>query len=345
MASKILIVDDEPAGIATLEAVLDGAGYQLEFAQDGVSALEKARKLLPDLILLDVMMPGMDGYDVCRRIRATPELAEAPIIILTALDDYESRLTGLNAGADDFFSKPVDRQELTARVRTILRLNRYRTLLNQREQLREMAGRMVEAQELERRHISRELHDDMGQSLTAHILNLQNLLSDIPMTTEVLQERLKGLMAETVETLGKMRLMAQNLRPPILEALDLRAALENYCLEFSARTRVELTFEAEPAIPATSDVNMITLYRFLQEALTNVTRHAQASKIWVELSVEENWISLTVQDNGVGFDHTAKAKGIGITGLEERLTLVGGTLLLNSTAERGTIISARLPLA
>jgi signal transduction histidine kinase len=90
---------------------------------------------------------------------------------------------------------------------------------------------------------------------------------------------------------------------------------------------------------------MITLYRFLQEALTNVTRHAQASKIWVELSVEENWISLTVQDNGVGFDHTAKAKGIGITGLEERLTLVGGTLLLNSTAERGTIISARLPLA
>ncbi len=293
MASKILIVDDEPAGITTMEAILAGAGYQLESALDGISALEKAQRLLPDLILLDVMMPGMDGFEVCRRIRATPEIAEVPIIILTALDDYESRLTGLNAGADDFFSKPVDRQELTARVRTIVRLNRYRTLLNQREQLREIAGRMVEAQELERRHISRELHDDLGQALTAHMLNLQNLKSDIPMSHEILRERLEGLITDTNDTLGKMRVMAYNLRPPILEALDLRSAIENYCREFSARAHIELTFEAEPISPETADIIMVTLYRFLQETLTNIIRHAQASKVWVELTTEENWLSLT----------------------------------------------------
>ena len=344
MTSKILIVDDEPMGIATLSAILDGAGYQLEFASDGINALEKAQKLLPDLILLDVMMPGMDGFEVCRRIRSTPALAEIPIIILTALDDYESRLTGLNAGADDFFSKPVDRQELCARVRTIVRLNRYRTLLGQREQLREMAGRMVEAQEQERIRISRELHDDMGQSLTAHMLNLQNLQSDLPLSGEVLRARLEELSADTAETLEKMRLMAHNLRLPLLEALGLHTALKNYCIEFKARTHIELTFEAEPSIPETTDVNMITLYRFLQETLTNVTHHAQASKVWVELMAEENWISLTVQDNGIGFNEITQARGIGITGLKERLTLVGGKLFISSLPGRGTIISARLPM-
>lgn len=344
MTSKILIVDDDPAGIATLEAILDGEGYQLEFAQNGASALEKAQRLLPDLILLDLMMPGMDGFDVCRRIRSTPGLAEVPIVILTALDDYESRLTGLKAGADDFFSKPVDRQELRARLRTITRLNRYRTLLDQREQLREMAGRVVEAQEQERRHISRELHDDMGQALTAHLLNLRNLHSDLALNDETLRARVDGLITETAETLGKMRLMAQNLRPPILDALDLRAALESYCLEFSARAHIALIFEAQPAISAITDVNKITLYRFLQETLTNITRHSQAGKAWVELTAEEDWLTLTVQDNGIGFDDTKKTNGIGITGLRERIMLVGGTLSISSAAGRGTIISARLPL-
>ena len=139
--------------------------------------------------------------------------------------------------------------------------------------------------------------------------------------------------------------MAQNLRPPILEALELRDALESYCQEFSIRTRITLTFEADPTIPLISDVNLITLYRFLQEALTNITRYAQASNVWVELSVEENWLSLTIQDNGIGFDDSARSNGIGITGLEERLTLVGGKLVLNSTIGRGTIITARLPMA
>jgi signal transduction histidine kinase len=345
MTSKILIVDDEVSGIITLEAMLEGEGYEVESARNGESALKKAENILPDLILLDVMMPGMDGFEVCRRIRATPILAEVPIIILTALNDHASRLTGLEAGADDFFSKPLDQQELRARVRTVTRLNRYHTLLSQREQLREMAGRVVAAQEQERHHISRELHDDLGQSLTAHILNLRNLQGDLPLNDEALCARLDGLITETVATLEKMRLMAQNLRPPILDALELRSALENYCREFSSRARITLTFEADPSLPATTDVNKITLYRFLQESLTNVTRHSQASKVWVELTIEENWLSLTVQDNGIGFDATERISGIGIKGLQERMTLVGGTLTISSAAGRGTILSARLPMA
>ena len=129
--SKILIVDDDPLGIATLESMFHNQGFEISKAQNGMNALKMAEQIMPDLILLDVMMPGMDGFEVCRRLRATPKLAEVPIIILTALDDRASRLQGIEAGADDFLTKSIDRQELRLRVKTILRLDRYRTLLTQ----------------------------------------------------------------------------------------------------------------------------------------------------------------------------------------------------------------------
>lgn len=128
----VLIVDDTLAGRETLRALLASGRYQLEYATNGPEALAAAAQLVPDLILLDVMMPGMDGFEVCRRLRADRTVAEVPIIMVTALDDRESRLQGLDAGADDFISKPFDRAELRARVQTITRLNRYRKLLTER---------------------------------------------------------------------------------------------------------------------------------------------------------------------------------------------------------------------
>src|SRR5512146_1988161 len=98
MSSTVLIVDDEESGRQTIESVLEGEGYTIELAENGFQAIEKARKLLPDVILLDVMMPGMTGFEVCQRIRSDPQMAEIPIIILTALDDRESMLSGLKAG-------------------------------------------------------------------------------------------------------------------------------------------------------------------------------------------------------------------------------------------------------
>ncbi|MBL8051357.1 MAG: response regulator, partial [Anaerolineales bacterium] len=130
--SIILIVDDEAAGRHTLESILEGQDYQIVMAENGPEAIEKAKKILPDVILLDVMMPGMDGFEVCRHLRNDPNLAEVPIIILTALDDRKSLLQGLDAGADDYLTKPYDRYELRARLLGITRLNRYRKLLDER---------------------------------------------------------------------------------------------------------------------------------------------------------------------------------------------------------------------
>ena len=131
--SIVLVVDDTPAGRETLEALLFSDAYDLHFASDGIQALEAAATLRPDLILLDVMMPGIDGFEVCRRLRANPVLTHVPVIMVTALDDRSSRLQGIESGADDFVSKPFDSGELRARVRTITRLNRYRKMLEERE--------------------------------------------------------------------------------------------------------------------------------------------------------------------------------------------------------------------
>jgi len=343
--SIILIVDDNITARETLIAMLENRDYQLETATDGFQALQILHSLQPDLILLDVMMPGMDGFEVCRRIRATPQLAELPIIILTALDDRASLLHGLEAGADDFLSKPVDRYELQARVATVLRLNRYRKLMEQRENLREMTKRLVAAQEEERHHISRELHDDLGQSLTTLLISLRNLQDDLSMPRETLFERLQALHDQSYEIFIKIRRLAQDLRPPILDALGLRISMQTYCAEFTRRTHLPITFEMDESFAPLPDVYNITIYRLLQEALNNIAKHAQASHIWVELSVEEEILMLTIQDNGQGFEtELPQSTGMGLASMRERVTIAGGKFSISSAHKRGTILSAQFPL-
>ena len=140
-ATSVLIADDDPVALRMLRLLLGNRGYRLEFAETGAAALRAARSTKPDLLLLDVNLPDMDGFEVCRILRAEAGVAELPIIMLTALTDRAARLQGIEAGADDFISKPFDHVELAARVRTVLRLNRYRRVqeAQQLEQQMEMA--------------------------------------------------------------------------------------------------------------------------------------------------------------------------------------------------------------
>ena len=133
--SKILVVDDEPIARATIQALLGDGNYEIFMAENGADGVRLAADVQPDVILLDVMMPNMDGFEACRKIRSMPDLAEVPILLLTALDDQRSKMTGLRSGADDFVVKPFNVLELQIRVQNMTRLNRYRMLLEQRHEL------------------------------------------------------------------------------------------------------------------------------------------------------------------------------------------------------------------
>jgi len=143
--STILIVDDQVAMRESLEGLLSNQGYQLVFAENGRQALRKAAQLTPDVILLDVMMPDMDGFEVCEHFRADSTLGQVPIIMLTALNDRESRLQGIKAGADDFISKPFDTLELRLRLKTITKLNRYRRLVMEQTKFEWIVEKINEA--------------------------------------------------------------------------------------------------------------------------------------------------------------------------------------------------------
>ncbi|MDM8530617.1 response regulator [Anaerolineales bacterium HSG25] len=143
--STILVVDDETVAHKILNGLLVNEGYHLIFAHSGQEALTKASLILPDLVLLDVMMPGMDGFAVCRALRNDSVLAEVPIVMITSLDDRRSRLKGIEAGADDFINKPVDKVELRLRVKSITRLNRYRQLHTERANLKKAHQELAQA--------------------------------------------------------------------------------------------------------------------------------------------------------------------------------------------------------
>lgn len=135
MSAKILIVDDQPSTHQTLENQLYPEGYTLQFALNAAEGLARAQAWQPDVILADVMLPGADGFEFCRKIRADAELGSVPIILFTALNDRQVKLSGLQAGADDFISKPIDTLELRARLRTLTRLDRFRKLNDDRLRL------------------------------------------------------------------------------------------------------------------------------------------------------------------------------------------------------------------
>ena len=130
--AKLLIVDDDPEVLGVLRELLAREAYEVVCAVNGVEALQKAAEVHPDVILSDVIMPEMNGFDLCRQLRKDPLLAEVPIILLTGLANKEYYLEGLRAGADDFISKPFDQLKLCARVASLVRLNRYRRLLEER---------------------------------------------------------------------------------------------------------------------------------------------------------------------------------------------------------------------
>jgi signal transduction histidine kinase len=216
------------------------------------------------------------------------------------------------------------------------------------EAIQELAKRIVLTQEEERQRISRELHDEAGQALTALKIALEIIQGEVPKSEESLRQNLAEAIALTDTTRDGIRLLARGLRPPALDTVGLDLTLDDFCQNFARRTQLAIVYEGTRA-QTLPDATNICLYRVLQEALTNVAKHAQASQVSVRLWLDETAVHLSVSDDGMGFDKkTAVARpqtaGLGLLGMHERVELLGGQLELDSTPGQGTRIVAHLPL-
>jgi len=224
-----------------------------------------------------------------------------------------------------------------------LRMREERIIL-----LREGLTREVKAQERERQRVARELHDQAGQALTALQLGLSRFEQSA--ASSEAREMAASLRAMAVDTIGIVRSLAMDLRPAALDELGLVSALRQYVKSFSERVGLPVKFEAHAVVDGLPDEAKITLFRIVQEALTNVAKHAAASRAWVALREEGPEFRLLVADNGKGFDPESTLRGsahqsLGLLGVQERCHLLGGRLEIISLLGDGSRLRVTIPLA
>ena len=308
---KILIVDDEEKNVRLLKAMLMSEKYQLFEAFSGEQALETVPAVSPDLIMLDVMMPGINGFDVCRRLKQADETKTIPIVMVTALSEKEHRIKALEAGADDFLCKPVDRTELMVRVKSLLRIKTYHDEL--------WASNIEIAEQNEK---LREL-EKAKEGLTHMIIHdLNNPLSSISGNLELILLKEPALSQNHLGSLTACLDSCRDLKDMILSLLEIQK-LEKGKLEmdkkptditelvteamqqsdFKARESQVLLSANGSGEPHTVAVDSGLIRRVIANLLSNAIRHTPAGG---SVEVRTDWLSadesirLQVIDTGNG---------------------------------------------
>ena len=359
---EVLIVDDTPASLQLLFDLLTQAGYAVRQAQDGEMALLSAIERPPELVLLDIRMPGIDGYEVCRQLKASPRTHDVPVIFLSAMHETEDKVQGFKLGAVDFIAKPFYPDEVLARVRTHIELRRLQTRLEQRVvertvdyeqserklhesllQLKELTGFLQTVREEERASIAREIHDELGQALTALRIDLAWLGNNCEGGDPRIAARLTSAHQLAVSTLDAVRRISGNLRPGMLDDLGLAAAIEDHVAKFSEHSGIPCALTMNREEFEIGDSMATAIFRLTQEALTNVARHASAHNAVVEIFDDAEAIHLMVQDDGCGLAPSTDRNTFGLLGMRERVKMFGGQFEMVSMPGKGTRIEATFP--
>jgi len=226
-----------------------------------------------------------------------------------------------------------------------LSAERFEEMVRTRAALRDLSARLVEVQETERRALSRELHDEVGQSLSALLLAIDNVSATLPSSgnpeSRVQLHEIRRLAERTVTVVRDMSLL---LRPSMLDDLGLVPALQWQAREISRNNNVRIDVQADLSSEHLPDEHKTCIYRVVQEALRNVTRHARAKSVQIRLTRPDGRLHLTIQDDGQGFI-PERDKGMGLLGMQERVSHLRGAFELVSRPGKGTVINVELPLA
>ncbi len=468
--SVVLVVDDVPENVKVLRSMLVTADYRVLTATDGPTAIQIAQASQPDLILLDVAMPVVDGYAVCAQLKAMESTRHIPVIFVTARNDSQAEALGFEVGAVDYITKPIMLPTVLARVKAHLALHdrqrrledmfrdviefapdafvlsdmegnivqvntraeqmfgysrdeltglavevliapalrpRHQTLRTRfvreprrlmttaaspclrkdgteflaevnlspletrsglvlmavirdvtqrhnaeielsdsRQRLRELVAQNEALRESERKHIAREIHDELGQVLTA----LRMDLSLMGMRFGALDPALAGKTQDMKELIDRaihaVRNVAGNLRPSALD-MGLIPAIEWLSAEFTERTTIACELEVQEQDLVVDEARSVVVFRIVQESLTNIGRYAQAERVDIAIGQRGDALWLQVRDDGQGFDLAAatRRRSFGLLGMRERAIALGGRVDIDSTPGRGTVIDVLIPLA
>jgi signal transduction histidine kinase len=380
---RVLLVNDDSANLLALASLLSNQeDYEVVTASSGEDALRRVLNNDFAVILLDISMPGMDGFETAEAIHSHPRSASVPIIFVTAhYADEMYRLKGYQKGAVDYLFTPVIPQILQTKVAVFvelakknlqlkrqtqeleqmnMRLQQQRqqdlehinerkqaeeALRQSQEELRELASYQERIKEDERKRIAREIHDELGQNLLALRIDIAMLHARTGTTHPKLNKKVHSVLDHIDATMKAMRAIINNLRPTVLD-LGLNAAIEWQVKDFQRRTGIACELMM-PADELNVDDNRATaLFRILQESLNNVFRHARASKTNISLKVEQERLFMSVSDNGVGIfpGCRRKANSFGLVGIKERISALGGEFSLEAGEESGTSLTVSIPL-
>jgi signal transduction histidine kinase len=342
---NILLVDDQPGKLLTYEAMLGELGENLIKAHSGMEALEHLLKTDIALVLMDVSMPGMDGLETAQMIHEHPRFQNTPIVFISAIHMTDlDRLKGYQHGAVDYLSVPVVPELLRAKVRVFAELHR------KTRQLEMLNARITTLRDEERRHLARELHDSVGQLLAAISMNNVFVEGESHKLSPGVAKRVSENAAMVEEASKQIRTISHLLHPPLLDEIGLASALRWYVEGFSERSKIAAKLDVPKEFPGVSKEMELSIFRVVQECLTNIHRHAGSPTASVRIVQDEACLRVEIEDAGKGMPFEKESAisssaqgGVGLRGMRERLRQFGGTLQVQSNGH-GTRVTAVLPV-
>ena len=349
---RILLLEDNAPHAELVEHFLREAGleFQLTRVETRDAFIAQLEQEPLDMILSDYALPAFDGYAALAI--AKEKSPHTPFIFVTGTMGEEVAIETLKNGATDYVLKtrlarlgPAVQRAMRESAERRERQRAEEKLRRSLEQLRALTNYLQYVREEERTRIAREVHDELGQALTGLKLDL-SLLATRVKNNPPLHEKTKTMITHIDETIQTVRRIATELRPGILDSLGLVAAIEWQANEFQTRSGIPCSVAPEVDDSRFAHDFTTVFFRIFQETLTNIIRHAQATRVDVQLREEAGQLVLTVQDNGRGIseEEQASTRSLGLVGMRERAMLIGGEVTLQGAPGKGTAVKLRAPL-
>jgi signal transduction histidine kinase len=349
---QILMLEDNLADAELIGLTLREGGLRISLKRvdrkaEFVRELEKAP---PQLILSDYALPTFDGLSALAIAREM--CPDVPFIFVTGTMGEEVAIETLKNGATDYVLKtrlarlvPSVHRAMREACERAERKRAEAQLRESHEQLRALSAHLQRVREEERTRIAREVHDELGQALTGLKLDLSRLAGKAPRTGNSQADKIKSLVNRVNCTIQTVRRIATELRPGILDNLGLVAAIEWQAAEFESRSGLKCSVQADAEMPNLDPELNTAFFRIFQETLTNVIRHARATRLEVRLSKEADRIVLTICDNGRGISDAeiSNTRSIGLRGMRERAALIGGQVSIRGSPGNGTTVIVQIP--